>query len=60
VIGYTADGRLIHNDPYGEASLLGGGYENSKGAGVKYSERNWLPRWEVEGRGSGWYVTVAR
>lgn len=60
VIGYTADGRFIHNDPYGEARLIGGGYENAKGAGVKYSERNWLPRWEVEGRGSGWYVTVSR
>lgn len=60
VIGFTADKRFIHNDPYGEAALVEGGYVNSKGAGVKYSEKNWLPRWEVEGKGSGWYVTVTR
>jgi hypothetical protein len=60
VIGFTADGRFIHNDPYGEAALIEGGYVNSKGAGVKYSEKNWLPRWEVDGKGSGWFVTVSR
>jgi len=35
-------------------------YVNSKGAAIKYSEKNWLPRWEVEGKGSGWYVTVGK
>ncbi len=60
VVGYTADKKLIHNDPYGEAALVEGGYVNSKGAAIKYSEKNWLPRWEVEGRGSGWYVTVGK
>ena len=27
------------------------------GKDVKYSWRNWLRRWEVEGRGTGWFMT---
>jgi hypothetical protein len=38
---------------------VNGGYITigSGGKDVKYSWRNWLPRWEVEGRGSGWFMT---
>jgi hypothetical protein len=27
---------------------------------VVYSWRHWLPRWEVEGPGSGWLMTFRR
>lgn len=58
VIGYNSDA-LIHNDPNGEADLMNGGYANhSKGKGVVYSRKNWLPRWQVEGLGSGWALLV--
>jgi hypothetical protein len=58
VIGYSAEQRAwIHHDPNGEANLVGGGYvNNTKGAGVAYSYKNWNPRWMVNGTG-GWYLT---
>jgi hypothetical protein len=56
VIGYT-DTAWIQNDPNGEAFLVGGGYaNNTKGAGVVYSRKNWNPRWMPGGSG-GWYLT---
>lgn len=59
VIGYT-DTHFIHNDPNGEALLVGGGYTAStRGAGLPYSRKNWLPRWNVDGTG-GWYLTCRK
>ena len=56
VVGYTDDSFIIH-DPNGEANLVGGGYTpNTDGAYLKYSYKNWVPRWEVVG-GDGWYLT---
>jgi len=58
VIGYTTT-HWIHNDPNGEARLVEGGYtDNTNGAGVHYSRRNWDPRWRVHGTG-GWYLTAS-
>ncbi len=57
VIGYT-ESAAIHNDPNGEADLAAGGYTaNTNGAGQHYSWKNWLPRWEADGPGSGWLLT---
>ena len=57
VIGYTDTG-FIFNDPNGEANLVYGDYSNhTNGEGVLYSYKNWLPRWEVEGSNTGWYLT---
>lgn len=57
VIGYVEGKAWIHNDPNGEASLVGGGYTNNlNGAGVVYSRKNWEPRWRPGGSG-GWYLT---
>jgi hypothetical protein len=58
VIGYTTarDAWIMH-DPNGEARLAEGGYTpNTNGAGLRYSRRNWNPRWMVGGSG-GWYLT---
>ena len=60
VIGFD-DQAFIHNDPNGEADMVGGGYvsnSNRAGAGVRYSRRNWLRRWEVDGKGTGWYLRI--
>jgi hypothetical protein len=58
VIGYTPTHFIFH-DPNGEASLVSGGYvANSGGKAVAYSRKNWLPRWEVDGPGTGWLLTV--
>jgi len=52
--------QIVHNDPYGECDLVNGGYLNAKGAGIGYSRKNWLRRWEVEGPGTGWAVLVSK
>ena len=58
IIGYTLTHFIFH-DPNGEAALVGGGYANhSNGKGISYSRKNWLPRWEVDGPGTGWYLYV--
>ena len=60
VVGFTPE-VFIHNDPNGEADLVGGGYVTTKGIagkGIAYSRRNWLRRWEADGRGSGWYLDI--
>ena len=58
VVGYPpARDAWIMNDPNGEARLVEGGYtHNTNGAGLRYSRRNWNPRWMVGGTG-GWYLT---
>ena len=58
IIGYTKTHFIFH-DPNGEAALVGGGYANhSNGKGISYSRKNWLPRWEADGPGTGWYLYV--
>jgi hypothetical protein len=60
VVGFTPDALVFH-DPNGEADLVGGGYvatSTTAGRGVAYSRRNWLRRWEADGKGSGWYLDV--
>lgn len=53
-IGINAEGVFMH-DPAGEARLIGGGHISGRsGSQVFYSWKNWGPRWEVEGPGSGW------
>lgn len=48
-------------DPNGEADLVAGGYlPNLNGAGLSYSRKNWGPRWEADGPGSGWAITLER
>ncbi len=58
LIGADAEYGIFH-DPYGEMNNVNGGYVRigSGGQAVKYSWRNWLRRWEVEGPGHGWYMT---
>lgn len=62
VIGFTPDA-FIFNDPNGEADLVGGDYvttSSKAGKGIAYSRKNWLRRWEADGRGSGWFLDINR
>jgi hypothetical protein len=55
-IGYDDTHFYVH-DPFGELSLIDGGYPLSgpnDGKFQKYSKKNLSKRWEVEGSGSGW------
>jgi hypothetical protein len=58
LIGDDGEHGIFH-DPYGEMDNVNGGYVNvgSGGKSVKYTWRNWLKRWEVEGPGTGWFMT---
>lgn len=61
-IGFTPDA-FVHNDPNGEADMLNGGYVSnsaSRGKGVKYSKKNWLRRWECDGKNTGWAILVSK
>lgn len=58
LIGLTDDSGIFH-DPYGRMDEIRGGYV-TKGLGgkdVKYHLKHWLPRWEVDGKATGWYIT---
>lgn len=60
VVGFDAEA-FLHHDPNGEADLVNGGYVSTKataGRNIRYSRRNWLKRWEVDGRGSGWFMDI--
>lgn len=57
-IGYTADALIVH-DPFGEIDLARGGYLNNWGARLRYSRKNFGPRWMVEGPGTGWAILAS-
>ena len=50
---------IVHNDPYGTADVVNGGYVSGEGGKcVYYGKQYWAPRWTVEGPKSGWAVLV--
>jgi len=60
--GFTPT-HFVHGDPYGEADMVRGGYVSTKpkaGDGVRYSRKNWLRRWEVDGANTGWAILVSK
>lgn len=59
VIGLT-NSHIIAHDPYGELDNYRGGYPRPGVGGkeVTYSLWNWLPRWEVDGPNTGWYLEL--
>ena len=61
VIGLT-DTHVVVHDPYGELDNVNGGYPRRGvgGKAVRYSLKNWLPRWEVDGKGTGWFMDMRR
>ena len=61
VIGLDGESAVM-NDPYGEADLVEGGYVDTwitAGRAVRYSQKNWGRRWEVEGPGTGWAIIAS-
>jgi hypothetical protein len=54
-IGYTPDALIVH-DPFGDCDLVAGIYTNNWGARLRYSHKNFGPRWMVEGPGTGWAI----
>jgi GH24 family phage-related lysozyme (muramidase) len=62
IIGIDLDKQqYIVHDPYGEPSLIHGGFLGSaNGSFLRYSFRNFEPRWMVEGSGTGWGMVLLR
>jgi hypothetical protein len=58
-VGYD-ESHVIMHDPFGEADLINGTWDKQGAGGefVKYSWKNWLPRWQPGGSG-GWYLWVS-
>jgi putative chitinase len=59
VVGYTRDHLIVH-DPFGEADLVSGATLGGVARFMKYSRRNFGPRWMVEGANTGWAVIAER
>ena len=54
--GFDAHSWIVH-DPYGSCDLVRGGFTaegGTSGKAQRYSYRNFNPRWQAEGPGSGW------
>lgn len=54
--GYTDTHALVH-DPYGSIDLVNGGWAKTgtgTGKNEKYSWKNLMPRWDIDGGGWGW------
>jgi hypothetical protein len=59
VVGFNSQA-YIHNDPFGKANIINGGYLSASGGNnVSYGKTNWLPRWRVNGTG-GWAILVRK
>lgn len=53
------DKNFLVNDPFGEMDLVKGGYvQHANGDHLKYSHKNLMPRWTVEGSCSGWGILI--
>jgi GH24 family phage-related lysozyme (muramidase) len=53
--------QYIVHDPWGDCDLIYGGFLGSQnGSGLRYSFRNFEPRWMVEGNGTGWGMILVR
>lgn len=53
--------QYIVNDPWGDCSLIHGGFLGSQnGSRMRYSFRNFEPRWMVEGNSTGWGLIITK
>jgi GH24 family phage-related lysozyme (muramidase) len=59
VVGYDRDQLIVH-DPFGEADLVRGTTIGGTARFMRYSRRNFGPRWEVEGARTGWAIIAER
>jgi hypothetical protein len=59
VVGYTSANLIVH-DPFGEADLVAGTTISDVARFMKYSRKNFSPRWTVEGPKTGWAIIAER
>ena len=59
MVGYTSTNLIVH-DPFGEADLVAGTTISDVARFMKYSRKNFSPRWTVEGPKTGWAIIAER
>ena len=62
ICGFTATHFVVH-DPFGEGNMVAGNYINNSsvaGKNIRYNKKDWLARWEVDGRNTGWAILVSK
>jgi GH24 family phage-related lysozyme (muramidase) len=59
VVGHDRDNLIVH-DPFGQADLVSGRTIGGVARFMRYSRRNFGPRWMVEGTNTGWAVIAER
>ena len=58
LIGHDDTHFWVH-DPAGDLDLVNGGYHTwDSGEKLRYSKKNFLKRWNIDGDSDGWYVEV--
>ena len=57
IVGYNRDEFIMH-DPAGEPNMLEGGHINGGGRDYRVNRRQFLERWEIEGKATGWMIVV--
>ena len=62
ICGFTATHFVVH-DPFGEGNMVAGNYINNSsvaGKNIRYNKKDWLARWEVDGRNTGWAILTSK
>lgn len=58
IIGYTENFFIVH-DPMGEHDLIAGVLRDKDGGNaVRYSKKDFMKRWSIEGDRHGWAMLV--
>lgn len=57
IVGYNRDEFIMH-DPAGEPNMLEGGHVRGGGRDFRVNRKQFLDRWQIEGKATGWMILV--
>lgn len=57
IVGYNRDEFIMH-DPAGEPNMLKGGHRSGGGKDYRVPRQQFLDRWQIEGKATGWMIVV--
>jgi hypothetical protein len=57
IVGFNRDEFIMH-DPAGEPRLIEGGHVHGGGRDVRVNRNQFLERWQIEGKATGWMIIV--
>ena len=56
-MGFNREEFIMH-DPAGEPRLIEGGHVHGGGRDVRVNRNQFLERWQIEGKATGWMIIV--